>query len=58
MPDDLLGNYNGYVQTDAYSGYDALDRKTGIILVGCWSHVRRKLVEVIDARQKVYLDKL
>ncbi|MFH2044119.1 MAG: IS66 family transposase [Pseudomonadota bacterium] len=52
IPDDFLGNYNGYVQTDAYSGYDALGRRVGIILVGCWSHARRKFAEVIKARQK------
>jgi hypothetical protein len=35
------------VQCDAYSGYDALGRQEGIVLVGCWAHARRKFDEVI-----------
>jgi transposase len=51
IPINFLGSYSGYVQTDAYSGYDALGRKPEIILVGCWAHARRKFVEVINARE-------
>jgi transposase len=51
IPINFLGTYSGYVQTDAYSGYDALGRKPEIILVGCWAHARRKFVEVINARE-------
>jgi transposase len=51
IPINFLGSYNGYIQTDAYSGYDALGRKPDIILVGCWAHARRKFVEVINARE-------
>ena len=42
----LIGNFQGYVQTDGYGSYDFLDSCEGIVHVGCWAHVRRKFVEV------------
>jgi transposase len=50
VPLEFLRDYHGYVQTDGYSGYDLLGRQSGIILVGCWAHVRRKFFEVIKAK--------
>ncbi len=49
---DFLKDYKGYVQTDAYAGYDKLKRMNGIRLVGCWAHVRRKFMDVVKARPK------
>jgi transposase len=46
---NFLGAYQGYVQTDGYSGYDFLDRREGIIHLACWAHVRRKFKEVVQA---------
>lgn len=46
---DFLGDYQGYVQTDGYSGYDFLDHRQGIIHIGCWAHVRRKFLDVVKA---------
>lgn len=43
-----LGDFRGYVQADAYSGYDALFRKAGIVEVGCWAHARRKFFDALD----------
>ena len=41
--DDLLGNYQGTLQTDAYGAYDSwASGKDGIVLVACWAHARRK----------------
>ena len=45
----FLKDYQGYIQTDAYKGYDALEKLPGIYLVGCWAHVRRKFMDVIKA---------
>ena len=42
----FLNGYQGIVQTDGYAGYAFLDDKKGILHVGCWSHARRKFVEV------------
>jgi transposase len=50
IPLDYLSGYQGYVQCDAYSGYDALGRQKGVVLAGCWAHARRKFDEVIKAR--------
>jgi transposase len=48
---EILGDYQGYVQTDGYSGYNILDARQGIKLVGCWAHVRRKFNEVVKAAE-------
>jgi len=46
---DFLGDYSGWVQADGFAGYDALEAKPGIELLGCWAHARRKFVEVTKA---------
>jgi len=45
-PRTFLGKYRGYLQCDAYSGYNALYERDGsgrrqIYEVGCWAHARR-----------------
>lgn len=50
VPLSFLKGYKGYVQTDAYNGYDALGRQAGVELVGCWAHARRNFIKVINAR--------
>jgi transposase len=45
----LLGDFRGYVQTDGYGGYDFLDKKEGVVHVGCWVHARRKFMEANQA---------
>jgi len=52
VPVEFLKEYQGYAQTDAYRGYDALEKLPGIYLVGCWAHVRRKFTEVVKASGK------
>ena len=44
---DFLKGYKGYVQSDGYSGYNALEEVDGITLCGCWAHARRKFVDVV-----------
>jgi transposase len=46
---NLLGSYQGFVQTDGYSVYDYLDHQDGIVHMGCWAHVRRKFLDVLKA---------
>ena len=43
-----LKDFQGYVHSDGYSGYNKL---TGIIRIGCWAHLRRKFVEAIPAKK-------
>jgi transposase len=42
-PAEILKNYRGYLQTDAYTCYDSvvLESKGRIVPVGCWAHARR-----------------
>jgi hypothetical protein len=45
-PKDFLRGFRGYLHVDGYPGYDVL---SGLILVGCWAHARRKFDEAIKA---------
>jgi transposase len=46
-PTEFLKGYKGYVQADAYSGYDELFRNNKLIIeVGCMAHCRRKFYDV------------
>jgi len=49
-PIGFLGNYRGYIHADAYSGYDELFQKEGVIEVACWVHARRKFDEATSSR--------
>jgi len=55
-PLDFLEDYLGYVHADAYSGYDELFRRPGIIEVGCWAHARRKFDESVSSRPQEATD--
>ncbi|MCA8985884.1 MAG: IS66 family transposase [Planctomycetaceae bacterium] len=46
-PLNFLDGFRGYLQCDAYAGYDELFRRSQgtVIEVGCWAHARRKFVE-------------
>ncbi|MBI2002931.1 MAG: IS66 family transposase [candidate division NC10 bacterium] len=46
-PEAFLKEFSGFLQADAYSGYDALykDRKRDVREVACWAHARRKFYE-------------
>lgn len=52
VPLDFLGDYQGYVQSDAFSGYEQVARKGGIVHLGCWIHARRNFMNVVKARKK------
>jgi transposase len=38
----FLAGYKGYLQADAYTGYDAVYAGQEVIEVACWAHARRK----------------
>jgi transposase len=46
-PAAFLKDYRGYMQADAFNGYDGiyLESEGWIIEVGCWAHARRKYHE-------------
>jgi transposase len=49
VPKDFLKGFEGYLQSDGFSGYEAIARQPEIIHVGCWAHVRRKFHDVVKA---------
>jgi len=55
-PLDFLNGYQGYVHADAYSGYDELFGKEGIIEVGCWAHARRHFEKGLSSRPREVTD--
>lgn len=50
--DTLLAGFRGYLQTDGYSGYDHLEGRPGLVLVGCFAHMRRKFVTAWETAGK------
>ncbi len=57
-PVAFLDSFNGYLQADAYSGYDVLYSTGKVTEVACWAHARRKFFdsrETDPARANVVL---
>jgi len=61
-PQQLLAGYRGYVQADAYSGYDGvyLEANGAILEVACWAHARRKFHDArkLDGRAEIALARI
>lgn len=51
-PGEFLRDFHGYLQADAYNGYDALFRDGTRIEVGCWAHARRRFKSALDVDQR------
>lgn len=45
-PRQFLAGFEGYLHIDGYDGYNGL---SGVTLIGCWSHARRKFDEALKA---------
>lgn len=45
-PQQFLENFTGFLQCDAYSGYNWANKEEGITLVGCHAHARRSFAEL------------
>ena len=45
-PKAFLQGFQGYLHVDGYSGYHGLP---DVVLVGCWSHARRKFMEALNS---------
>jgi len=48
-PRNFLKGFKGYLQVDAYEGYNGMNE---ITLVACWSHARRYFCDAIKAMPK------
>jgi transposase len=44
-PESFLKGYRGYLQADAFSGYDRICAGDDVVEVACWAHARRKFVD-------------
>ncbi len=47
-PQRWLGDFRGYLQTDAYPGYARIHGPGGAVEVGCWAHARRGFFDARD----------
>jgi len=45
-PKRFLSGFGGYLHTDGYAGYHVL---TGVTVIGCWVHMRRKFEEALKS---------
>jgi transposase len=48
-PDDILKDFQGYLQTDGYAAYDIFDKRPGITLLHCMAHARRKFHDSLQS---------
>jgi len=47
-PERMLAGYRGYLQADAYVGYEGLFATGAIVEVGCWAHARRHIRDAMS----------
>ena len=52
VPQRLLQDFKGYLQTDGYEGYHAVVQHNHLAHVGCFAHARRKFTEALKAQGK------
>ena len=51
---EMLKEFSGYLQTDAYGAYDtAVKGRTDIVHVGCWAHARRLFTDAAKITKQV-----
>jgi hypothetical protein len=48
-PQTWLSGYEGYLQADAYGGYDGIYHAQKVTEVACWAHARRKFYDAQDS---------
>lgn len=47
-PEEILENFQGYLQTDGYDAYDAFAERKGVEVLHCMAHARRKFEEALS----------
>ena len=53
VPLRLLADYQGYLQSDDYAGYNAAGKRAGMKHVGCLDHARRRFVKAVQAQHAI-----
>ncbi len=51
-PAKWLSSYEGYLQADAYGGYDGIFHSQNVTEVACWAHARRKFYDAQDSDEQ------
>ena len=51
-PAKWLAGYSGYLQADAYGGYDGIFHSQNVMEVACWAHARRKFYDAQDSDEE------
>ncbi len=51
-PAKWLEDYEGYLQADAYGGYDGVFHTQNVTEVACWAHARRKFYDAQDSDEE------
>jgi transposase len=51
-PAKWLAGFSGYLQADAYGGYDGIFAGGDVVEVACWAHARRKFYDAQDSDAK------
>jgi len=47
-PNEMLGDFSGYLQTDAYDGYNEISAKPDVTGVACFAHARRYFKDALS----------
>ncbi len=48
VPESILDNFKGYLQTDGYAAYEKFGKKKDITHLACWAHTRREFEKALD----------
>jgi transposase len=48
IPQKFLASFKGYLQADAYSGYNILYQSGDVTEIGCMAHARRKFFDIVS----------
>lgn len=51
-PANFLRSFRGYLQADAYGGYDGIYATKFVKEVACWAHARRKFKEALNSNKR------
>ena len=57
-PAKVLHGFTGYLQADAYPGYDAFFHQGGATEVACWAHARRRYVQAESSEPELAAEAL
>jgi transposase len=53
-PQSFLGDWQGYLQADAFAGYDGIYATGNVVQVSCWAHARRKFIEAKESDPRAH----